>query len=516
MTMYINEIIDNINQFEPKLYIFRKDSTYISTIEAFNKDQKLFQSDILYIGNISDILHIPYEYLPINMLCIADTTIPAEYLKHLKTNLIVLNKAVDIIIILKELEKLFSSNQYYIQSSLKLMTALLSGKNVQYILNIGTEILGNPLLVGDSSFKSLGYTYDIPVDDPWWNEQIKANYVSNSAMVLLQNSEEFNRCLKSSEPELVDNKQISKYRYMVNNIMADGKRLGHFCVIEYKRQFQQIDNRLIKLICDILASVMQRNSSLYCGKGEKYEYFIANLLDGKEQVRESIQKRLEYMDLYLKENLYVITIRDIGDDDRHEILPYMIEILESLINESKSIIYHNNFVMIFSCDAKETLNKGILKRLSHFLRKQHMVAGISQCFNDITHIREHYQQSINSIELGMKMKDKKDIYIYNDYSVYDLLNIAAEHRDLKSFCNPALFKLINYDHKNNTSYMESLLVYLSNGTNVKAAAQELNIHRNTMDYRINKIQEIMDLKFSDPDVMLSLYLSYKIFNIGIR
>ncbi|WP_411679108.1 PucR family transcriptional regulator [Clostridium thailandense] len=515
MNMYINEIMDNINQFEPESYIFKQDSTYISTIEAFNKDQKLFQSDILYIGNFSDILHISYQYLPINVLCIVDTPIPPEYLKHLKTNLIVLNKDVDIIIVLKELEKSFSFHQYYIQSSLKLMEALLSGKNIQYILNIGTEIFGNPLLIGDSSFKTLGYTYDIPIDDPWWNEQIEANYVSSSSMMVLQNSKEFNRCLKSTEPELVDNKRLSKYRYIVNNIMVDGKRLGHFCVIEYKRQFQQSDNRLIKLICDILASVMQRNSSLYCSKGEKYEYFIANLLDGKEQDHEPIQKRLKYMDLYLKENLYVITIHNIGENDRYELLPYMIEVLESLISGVKSIIYHNNVVMIFSCDSRETLNKGILKKLSDFLKKQHMVAGISQCFNDITNIREHYLQSINSIELGMKMNDKKTIYIYNDYSVYDLLNIAAEHRNLKSFCNPAFFKLINYDDKNNTNYVESLLVYLSNGTNVRSAAHALNIHRNTMDYRINKIQEIMDLKFSDPDVILSLYLSYKIFNIGI-
>jgi DNA-binding PucR family transcriptional regulator len=46
--------------------------------------------------------------------------------------------------------------------------------------------------------------------------------------------------------------------------------------------------------------------------------------------------------------------------------------------------------------------------------------------------------------------------------------------------------------------------------NVGATAEALYIHRNTMSYRLSKIQEIIGLELDNDDLTLKLFVSYKL------
>lgn len=508
MDIHLSEIIDTIKKFGPELYIFKKDYAFIHAVELFNRNQKLFQLDFLYVGKASDLSEIPFERLPMNMLCIADVPFSTEYIHHLDSNIIIINKDVDTIEILNEINYFLRINQYYVKSSLKLMDSLLNGRSLQHILNTCHDVLGNPLFINDTSFKVLCYTQRINVNDSWWNENTRVNYLTNEAMMLLKESGKLDQLSESNLP-IIFNLEFSQHRWLAHKVMINGKILGHLCVIEYEKQFKKSDIKLVQLICDVLSCAMQKIPLFYYNKGNDYEYFITDLLEGKEQSPESIKERLKYINLDFGENLYVITVSHISKSDEYKPDSYTINILDSLVSGSKSIIYRNNFVMVFSYKNK-TLDKDYLKKFSEFLEKQKLVGGLSRHFQDIANIREYYLQSVKSIDLGIRLDGKKSIYVYDDYSIYHLIDIASEHKDLKSFCNPQLITLIDYDRKNNTSYTESLYVYLSNGNSIVASSRVLNIHRNTMDYRISKIEEIMNLKLSDPNVALSLYLSCKI------
>ena len=89
---------------------------------------------------------------------------------------------------------------------------------------------------------------------------------------------------------------------------------------------------------------------------------------------------------------------------------------------------------------------------------------------------------------------------------------------LKSLLHPDFLRLIQCDLENNTQYTSSLYWYLFYSGNYTDAANQLNLHRNTLIYRINKIQELIHFdmdNINDKELFLLSYLLYPYDTTGI-
>ena len=93
-----------------------------------------------------------------------------------------------------------------------------------------------------------------------------------------------------------------------------------------------------------------------------------------------------------------------------------------------------------------------------------------------------------------------------------LLTRFGETHHLKHYCLPEVIELVQYDKLNNSSYLDTLRVYLRS-RNVAIAAGELHIHRNTMNYRIQKIEEITHLNLNEGEDLYKLWFSLLILEM---
>jgi DNA-binding PucR family transcriptional regulator len=66
---------------------------------------------------------------------------------------------------------------------------------------------------------------------------------------------------------------------------------------------------------------------------------------------------------------------------------------------------------------------------------------------------------------------------------------------------------MQYDAMYRTSYTSTLRCYLDMGRNAPAAAEKLNIHRNTLDYRLKKIEELQNIQLQNTEDMFSMVYS---------
>ena len=81
--------------------------------------------------------------------------------------------------------------------------------------------------------------------------------------------------------------------------------------------------------------------------------------------------------------------------------------------------------------------------------------------------------------------------------IYQYLFNNDNHDEILNYCNERLGKLEEYDHANGTFLLDTLLAYYMNGFSVGKTAKELFIHRNSLQYRLNKIQELIDFELDD-------------------
>jgi hypothetical protein len=70
-----------------------------------------------------------------------------------------------------------------------------------------------------------------------------------------------------------------------------------------------------------------------------------------------------------------------------------------------------------------------------------------------------------------------------------------------------------HDLQHGTEYAESLLTYLSSFGDAVRAAEKLNIHENTMRYRIRRIEAMFDLSLEDGDQVLATWLQLRLLQL---
>ena len=120
-----------------------------------------------------------------------------------------------------------------------------------------------------------------------------------------------------------------------------------------------------------------------------------------------------------------------------------------------------------------------------------------------------YQQAVDAVNLGIKLKDPSPIYYYSDYYVYKMLETAEKNAiNIRFLIHPGLMKLYLYDQQKNAELIVTLKEYLHHPGQTSLAAKNLHIHKNTLLYRLGKIKELTgcDLEVGEDYMNLNLSL----------
>ena len=123
-------------------------------------------------------------------------------------------------------------------------------------------------------------------------------------------------------------------------------------------------------------------------------------------------------------------------------------------------------------------------------------------------------QALRAIELGISHDKSPNLFIYRDYYMQHISNLFLQKEASDIFCHPQLNRLQQFDEKHDTDYAFSLYIYLIHERNSVLAADALNIHPNTLRYRLKKIQEITNLNLDDAHERQYLIISYELLKNG--
>ena len=86
-----------------------------------------------------------------------------------------------------------------------------------------------------------------------------------------------------------------------------------------------------------------------------------------------------------------------------------------------------------------------------------------------------------------------------------LLEKLAASPELSPFAGLVL-PLEDYDRERGSDLVRTLAVYFDAGENASEAAERLFLHRNSLLYRLERIQNLTGLDLKDPEVRLALRL----------
>lgn len=247
------------------------------------------------------------------------------------------------------------------------------------------------------------------------------------------------------------------------------------------------------------------------------DYFQQNNTDATHQ-----QFLTEKLGLRLSDYYQAISI---NESEHTDLMAYSIKLQEkylllSLWLEKHLNAYFNNAILIEQ--PNELYPIIILQE-----RVPHLEKTLTQLNQDISKnidIRLQYNMTqpvdnvedlsdiINQANIAYKHRLKeqlKDTFYYYSDSVLSHLFHSLDSHDIQYFCKNILKELAYPDNEEHMELRKTLKIYLDNQCETTATANLLFIHRNTVNYRIEKCEKILGRNIRHPKNSLEIRLALK-------
>ena len=175
-----------------------------------------------------------------------------------------------------------------------------------------------------------------------------------------------------------------------------------------------------------------------------------------------------------------------------------------------NIISHSNYTILVLYNEQITQFNNLIDNNKRELTDYVEYIGVGSTINDLIDLHKSYRESVFAHKVATSSNAKIQYF-----SALGLFRIFYETQDksiLESIAKTTLSSIIAYDSIHNSEYFETLKVYLNHGSSILETALIMNTHRNTINYRMRKIREILGKDLDDPQYIFNLMLAYNIMD----
>jgi purine catabolism regulator len=141
-----------------------------------------------------------------------------------------------------------------------------------------------------------------------------------------------------------------------------------------------------------------------------------------------------------------------------------------------------------------------------------VATGISRPTRGLGALREAYREAKDALTIASELGDRETTTYYGDLKLYQLLLSLKERNleQLRRFFDESLRPLVDHDDRKQGDLVRTLNGFFAAKGNLAQAASDLDVHRNTLVYRLELISKLTGLDLNDADNRLILHLALKI------
>jgi len=132
--------------------------------------------------------------------------------------------------------------------------------------------------------------------------------------------------------------------------------------------------------------------------------------------------------------------------------------------------------------------------------------GVGQSVREVGGWRNSYRDASQALELAIRLQTDTPLFI-GDLGVYQLILSLSDRDKLVAFCDKTLRTLTEYDERNSADLIKTLEAFFACHGNLSQTAEMLIVHRNTLLYRMNRINDIAQIDLNRPEIRLALHLA---------
>ena len=428
------------------------------------------------------------------------------------------------------LQALFLEDQAQIGIIRRMMLAHFSNKGIAYLVDEAAKALGNPIDVIDHAYHHIAYSMGSDADGGDGDHGQEARDVAaalegdklSDEQIDYISSQGIDSELARTAGPLVRYNHVVGRNTMTLAVMAGGACIAFVMLIELHHPFRKLDAGCFERFAGFVGQELQKSEMWQPAIGEMGSHFLTSLLGDASPSESSALRRVKELNFHPKRKLYVLCLHAPGEGLGQRQAERTAEHLRPFMGDYLYTRFHRNLVVLYTQEG----DGGIDERALHLLREtaqlNELTVGISNPFDSLTGTRRAYDQARAAIRLGTAAVsrsagaaapasgDADVVFDYRDYAGFHLLEVASRRTDLADFCHPALLRLQEHDARHNTELMDTLYCFLlAAGSNARSA-EMLNLHKNSMLYRMGRIAKIVGLDLSSGEDRFTLMTGFRI------
>ena len=379
---------------------------------------------------------------------------------------------------------------------------------LQALTDAAYDILGNPILIADNSYKILASCMNPIYGRPDLDVQKELGYMLENNIAAMKQDRIFEKARKAHYPYYCKSKGASE-GWITAMVYIHNIETAHIATADSNRLFTQEDFEFIDFLCRIVSLELQKSDFYKTNRSMMHNFFLLELLDNHVLDLPTIYRRAQCLGWTNTEYLRIMTITDKTAAIFDQKARLVSQQMTTLFPVCHWAIYKGQIIFLIGTPDPSPERFRADKRLSDFLEVNHLTASFCRAFHSLLDTKQFYEESLVAYQLGQRFSPETCMYFYTDYICHHIAEILSEHSRLSNFYHPVIDIIKEYDKQHNSRLLDTLKEYLTYPDNPGQAAKHLCIHKNTLFYRIAKIKELFALDLSSGEERLSLHMSLK-------
>lgn len=298
---------------------------------------------------------------------------------------------------------------------------------------------------------------------------------------------------------------------IIDKSVEEKRTLGHFGILLGHKPLQNWHLEAAEILAETLAILLNRHMGLVAYEANSASHELFDLLDPAVKKNDFDNIALVFQrDFPLP---WQILYADVGTSTDLKTLSPLV--VSDIVQRFPSLaILHDRNELILLAGSKDNKRDTVDMEL----RKAALV------------LQDYAYQSIllPKVYVPEKMRNMRDLakiaaaylkntkqkaaklFDYEDLAASPLYFVLAKHPAIHGMCHPLLDQLKIYDSVNASEYYLTLESFCACNFKMAVTAERLHIHRNTLIYRLNRLQETFSIDLSDDELLQLLSISFKV------
>ena len=301
-------------------------------------------------------------------------------------------------------------------------------------------------------------------------------------------------------------------RFVIVPLFDGGDFRGSLVSIDINGPLTPGQKGLMRLAGQLVLLAGGRKAAADAVRGTSY--YVRRLLEGGADVKRAAVERHFARKGWAADDSYLLFRFEAPDFASEETLVSLYEReLHEVLPDAMWVRHEGGLVALGRKKDFDATDAGMRERLEAKLEGTRVQCGISSCFIGLAEMKVQHIQCQLALR-AMRSRDAQRVgyfdELYPQIVRYELDQVSS----MRSLCHPAVLHLIESGQDQDEVRLATLRTFLLNGRNVAASSRALGIHRNTMLYRLEKIQEEIGQNLYELDEPMLTYLFISCLLVG--